>query len=180
MRFPERVLALHEGFDAADIPHAIGGAIALAYGVNEPRGTRDIDVNVFVEVDRADDVLGALPAGVDVKPDTADRIRRDGQIRLWWDDTPVDLFFDYAPIHEQARRHAMRVPFEGTTIDVLGPVELAVFKVMFDRGRDWGDIEEMIQSESLDVDAVRTALSEMLEPDDDRFAKLDEAVRRGN
>lgn len=180
MRLPERVVALHEALAAARIPHAIGGAIALAYSTDEPRGTRDIDVNVFVEVDRAADVLAALPDGVAAGPDAAAKIARDGQIRLWWDDTPVDLFFDYDPIHAQARRHARTVPYEGTTIPVLAAVELAVFKSVFDRSRDWADIEDMVRSRALDVDAVRSALRELFEPDDERFARLDEAARRGS
>lgn len=174
------MLALHHAFDDAGIPHAVGGALALAYSTAEPRGTRDIDINVFVPIGRAADVLAALPAGVAQPPGTAEKLARDEQIRLWWDDTPVDLFFDYAPIHEQARRNARRVPFAGQHIDVLGPVELAVFKAMFNRSRDWPDIEAMIRAGALDVDAVREALTAMLDPDDDRFARLDEAVRNAD
>lgn len=180
MRLPERVIVLHDALDAADIPHAIGGAIALAYSTAEPRGTRDIDVNVFVEVDQAEAVLAAMPDGVTLRPDAVERIARDGQIRLWWEDTPVDLFFDYDPIHQQAARNAKTVPYEGIEIPVLGAVELAVFKSMFDRSRDWADIEEMVRAEALDVEDVREALREMLDADDPRFARLDEAVRRGS
>jgi len=35
----DQLLAVHDGLDAAGIPHAIGGAIALGYCVLEPRGT---------------------------------------------------------------------------------------------------------------------------------------------
>jgi hypothetical protein len=70
------------------------------------------------------------------------------------------------------------VPFASTRIPVLGPVELAVFKVMFDRTRDWADIEAMIQAGTLDLDAVRVALTGLVGEDDERFARLDEAVRR--
>ena len=42
----ERAVALHRALDDAGIPHALGGALALGYHVSEPRGTRDIDVNV--------------------------------------------------------------------------------------------------------------------------------------
>jgi len=104
---------------------------------------------------------------------------RDGQVRLWWDETPVDLFFDYAPVHADAARHRRTVPFAGTEISVLGPVELAVFKAMFDRTRDWADIEAMVAASSVDVDAVLASLQTMLGREDPRFARLDEAVRRG-
>ena len=48
----ERLLAVHDALDGAGMPHAIGGAIALGYCVVEPRGTRDLDVNVFVPQER--------------------------------------------------------------------------------------------------------------------------------
>src|ERR1700749_1918626 len=88
---PEKVVAIHRALSTAKIPHAIGGAIALAYYA-EPRATIDVDVNVFVPTDRWPDVRDALSGpGVDVKADES-ALARDGQVRLWWDRNPVDLF----------------------------------------------------------------------------------------
>jgi len=53
-----------------------------------------------------------------------------------------------------------------------------VFKAMYDRTRDWADIEAMLGASTLDLDAVREGLGEMLPPHDPRFARLDEALRR--
>jgi hypothetical protein len=175
---PERLVELHRSLARRRVPHAFGGAIALAYWTLEPRGTRDIDVNVFVPAADCARALRALPDGVARPPGTEEAIVRDGQIRLWWDDTPLDLFFDYVPVHAEAARHRRTVPFSGTRIPVLGPVELAVFKTMFDRTRDWADIEAMLAAGTLDLDAVREALRTLLEDDDPRFARLDEAQRR--
>ncbi len=122
--------------------------------------------------------LRALPDDVAQPEGAADAIVRDGQVRLWWGETPVDLFFDYAPIHETAERHRRTVRFARTRIPVLAPIELAIFKAMFDRTRDWADIEAMAAAGSLDADAVRAGLRGMLDPDDPRFARLDEALRR--
>ncbi len=69
------------------------------------------------------------------------------------------------------------MPFSGIRIPVLGPVELATFKTMFARTRDWADIEAMLAAGTLDGDAVRTTLETMLASDDPRFARLDEAER---
>jgi pimeloyl-ACP methyl ester carboxylesterase len=173
----ERIVALHEALNARRIPHAFGGAIALAYATQEPRGTRDIDLNIFVPVAEADAVLDALPRGIEAPGDAAATIRRDGQVRLFWDDTPIDLFFNYAPIHDEAARHRRSVPFEGTRIPVLGPIELAVFKAMFSRGRDWGDLEEMADAGTLDRKAVRANLVDLVGEDDERVARLDELAR---
>ena len=69
------------------------------------------------------------------------------------------------------------MPFAGTRIPVLGPTELAVFKVMFGRTRDWADVEAMLAAGTLDVEAVRAELATLLDVDDERFARLDEAAR---
>lgn len=108
-----KLLALHDTLAAAGVAHAFGGAIALAYCTEDPRGTRDVDINVFVDATAAQPVLDALPPGVAVPADTAGRIADDGQIRLWWDDTPVDLFFNYAPLHAQAGRRRARAAGPG-------------------------------------------------------------------
>lgn len=62
MNLVERILAVADALDDGNFPWAFGGAFALAYATAEPRGTRDIDVNVFVEGSRADRVSAMLPA----------------------------------------------------------------------------------------------------------------------
>lgn len=178
MTLVERLLALHRAFEEAELPHAFGGAISLAYWTEEPRGTRDVDVNVFVPSAEAARVLDALPDGVEATGDAAGALERDGQARLWWDETPVDVFLDYAPIHRQAAEHRREVPFAGAEIPVLGPVELAVFKAMFDRTRDWADIEAMLAAGSVEAGEVAGVLRTMVEDDDPRFERLAEARRR--
>jgi hypothetical protein len=172
----ERLLALHRALSRRRIPHAFGGAIALAFWTLDPRGTSDIDVNVFVSAANAQRVLDALPDGVAVPAGTAEAIARDGQVRLWWDDTPIDLFFDYVPVHAEAARNRRVVPFAETRIPVLGPNELAVFKVMFDRTRDWADIEALLANDAIDPDALALTLRTMLPEGDRRFGRLEEAV----
>lgn len=172
MTLAERLVAIHRGLAAARIPHAFGGAIALAYWTLDPRGTSDIDVNIFVPAAGSARALAALPDGVEQPAGLTDVIARDGQVRLWWEGTPVDLFFDNLPVHEDAARGRRRVPFQGAEIPVLGPVELAVFKVMFDRTRDWADLEAMAETGTLDVEAVRASLLTMLDAADPRLGRL--------
>ncbi len=179
MTLAERVVALHRALARARVPHAFGGAIALAYWTLDPRGTSDIDVNVFVPASDCSAALAALPPAIATPDGTVETIAAQGQIRLWWDEVPVDLFFDYVPVHADAARRARTVPFAGTRIPVLGPVELAVFKAMFDRTRDWADIEALVAAKTIDIDAVRATLATLLESDDHRFTRLDEAILRG-
>jgi hypothetical protein len=170
---PERIVAIHRALSRAGLPHAFGGAIALAYATLDPRGTSDVDVNIFTPASAPERALAALPDGIAQPPGTAQAIARDGQVRLWWDETPIDLFFDYIPLHDEAARHRRTVPFEGEQIPILGPVELAAFKVMFDRTRDWADLEAMLEAGTLDVGAVRESVGELVEAGDPRLARLD-------
>ena len=173
----DQIVAVSEALTAAQIPHAFGGALALAYYTEDPRGTRDIDVNAFVPATRAERVLTALPAGVDVPPATADRIAADGQVRLWWDDTPVDLFLDYAPLHARAARGTREVPFAGRQIRILGPVELLLFKALFGRPQDWVDIAAVVEARAVDRRVVRRGLLALVGAEDQRIAKWDALPR---
>jgi len=168
----DKVLAVARSLDEAEIPYAFGGAIALAYCTEDPRGTRDIDVNAFVPASDAARLLAALPSAVLVPEGTAQVVAADGQVRLWWDDTPVDLFLDYAPLHAQAARGRRTVPFAGRQISVLGPVELVLFKALFDRPKDWVDIATVLEAGALlEPQAVHRGLVELLGPDDARVAR---------
>ncbi|MCO5314762.1 MAG: hypothetical protein M9938_01140 [Solirubrobacterales bacterium] len=174
----EKVTLIHRTFETAEIPHAIGGALALAY-YGEPRVTIDVDVNLFVPVERADEVLAVLGGiGVDA---TADRkaIARDEQVRLWWGRNPVDLFFAYDPFHDAMRKAARTVPFGEGTIQVLAPEHLLVCKVLFDRVKDWIDIEQVLVGEAvIDSDEIETWLTRMVGENDDRLERFHELRSR--
>jgi hypothetical protein len=170
---PDKVIAIHEALQAAKIPHALGGALALAYYAT-PRATIDIDLNVFVPAERWQGVIGALdPLGVASKDLEPAELERDGQCRLWWGDNPVDLFFAYDPIHDEMHKEVRRVPFGGTTVSILSPEHLAVCKAMFDRRRDWLDIEQMLlATDDLRIDEVEQWLERMAGKRDPRLARL--------
>lgn len=174
---PDKIVALHRQLTSAKLPHAFGGALALAYYA-EPRATIDIDVNVFVapsaypDVERALDELGINDGA---NPTTVDR---DGQCRLRWGDTPIDLFFAYDALHE-AMRHAIRQqPFGDTRIPVLAPEHLLVCKAIFNRPKDWLDIEQMLVCvDELDTQEVRAWLDRIVGGDDPRRQRFDTLAR---
>jgi hypothetical protein len=169
----ERLLAVHDALTEAQLPHAIGGAIALGYCTAEPRGTRDLDVNVFVGQARFKEVAAALPEEIVVTPSDIAVAERDGQVRLMWDDMPVDVFMNNVPFHAAAQRSVREVEFMGRTIPVLGCTALAVFKAMFDRTQDWADIEAMQATGSIEVGEVARWLADMSPADSPRLARLE-------
>ena len=172
MRLVERIVELHERLAAAELPHAFGGALALAWCTQRARGTIDIDVNVFVPVGRLDEVLTAIMPPVACAAAERDQLERDGQARLWWDATPVDLFLNTTPFHVAVGERIREEPFGGTTVPFVGCSDLAVFKAFFDRTKDWADLEEMHAAGTLDADRVVGVLVRYLGPDDPRITRL--------
>jgi hypothetical protein len=169
---PGKIVALHRAFEQAKVGHAFGGALALAWCTRRPRGTSDIDINIFAPPTQTRRVLRALPSDVHWTDSDRDRLRNDGQVRLWWDTTPVDLFLSTTSFHRRASRRVRREPFRAVSLPFLACDDLAVFKVFFDRSRDWADLEEMIAARSFDVGAVGATIAELLGDDDPRLARL--------
>jgi len=169
---PAKIVAVHRALDGADLPHAFGGALALAWCTQRARGTIDIDLNAFVGVDRLSEVLAALPPEVAATPTDIELLERDGQARLWWNGTPVDLFLDTTDFHRAAATRCRWEDFGGVLLPFLSCADLAVFKAFFDRTKDWADLEEMAAAGTLDADRVVGVLVRHLGGDDPRVAKV--------
>ena len=172
MSLPDKIVALHQSLEDAGVPHAFGGALALAWCTERARGTIDIDLNLFVPPDGAAAVLEALPPEVVCTDDDRAAIDRDGQVRLWWDRTPVDVFFNTTDFHVKVADRVRWEPFRDRELPFLACRDLAVFKAFFNRTRDWADLEEMAATGSLDVDAVVGTLTRYLGADDERISRL--------
>lgn len=172
MLLPDRILAVHRSLASHHLPHAFGGALALAWCTQRARGTIDIDVNVFLPPDQADAAIAALPAEVAVsEPDRA-ALLTSGQVRLWWDTTPIDVFLDTTAFHEAVGTRIRWEPFGGVDVPFLACRDLAVFKAFFDRTKDWADLEEMHAAGTLDIEAVAGVLVNYLGGDDYRIERL--------
>jgi hypothetical protein len=166
------VLAIERAL--AGVPHAFGGALALAYYA-EPRATIDIDLNVFVRADRFAEVAGPLVRlGVPAAdPSIAALVRRDGQVRVMWDGTPIDLFFSYDAFHEAAGAARHSVPFGDGTISILAASHLIVCKVIFNRPRDWVDIDAMLAAHAaVDTAEVIRWVARLAGDEDPRYNRI--------
>jgi hypothetical protein len=139
--------------DSLHVPHQFGGAIALAW-YRSPRATTDIDLNITLSPPEAEPVLGALShLGVSVSDAGRATIERDGQARLDWDGSYLDLFFATLDLHRDMATHSREVSFGPVLIPILSPEHLIVCKAIFDRPKDWVDIEEIV-AWGTDVESV--------------------------
>jgi hypothetical protein len=168
-----RIVALHRALDKAGLPHAFGGALALAWCTARARGTIDIDVNVFGDASRFREVVAALPQGISRDATQLAALERDGQARLWWDRTPIDLFLDTTPFHHEAFGRCRQEQFGGADVPFLACRDIAVFKAFFNRTKDWADLEEMKAAGTLEVEHVAAILVQYVGADDERVRRLE-------
>ena len=172
MTLVERIVTLHRALAKAEVPHAFGGALALAWCTERARGTIDIDINLFVDSKGFEVVEGALPDGIEITDQDREAIAADGQVRLWWEATPVDVFCNTTPFHEAASRRVRIEPFGGADVPFLACRDLAVFKAFSDRTKDWADLEEMHAAGTLDLPAVLGTIVEYLGAGDHCIERL--------
>lgn len=168
----EKLFAVDDALAAASLPHAFGGAIALAYCVEEPRGTRDLDVNIFRDAADAAVVLEALPDGIEVTEADIAAVERDAQKRLFWDGVPIDVFMNNLPLHEVVADGVVWVELQGRQIPVLDCASLAVFKALFDRTKDWADMEAIAAATPEDIATAVHTLAELVGDDDPAYKRL--------
>jgi len=168
----EKMLAIGAALDDRHLPYAFGGALALAFCTERARGTIDIDVNVFAAQDEARSVLDALPVDVVATDGDILALESEGQTRLWWEQTPVDLFLDTTAFHLEVAQRRQFHEFGGRPMPFLGCSDLAVFKAFFNRTKDWADLEEMLVIGALNVDQTIGVLVRYLGADDERVERL--------
>lgn len=173
--------AIADALGAAGFSHALGGALALGVA-GVPRGTKDVDVNVFVEVEEVPGVIETL-SGLGIELDAEAclaRARRDGMFVGSWDGMRIDVFVPSIPFSREAERTAITITVDGWTGTFLSAEAIAVFKLLFFRLKDQGDLERLIavQGDRLDHAYVRKWIVEMMGEDDERTALWDRFVER--
>lgn len=175
-----RIISLHEMLHSIGLPHQFGGAIALAWYRN-PRATTDIDINLTLPPEAAEPILQALALlGVTITPEDRAAIAVDGQARLDWDGSYLDVFFATMDLHFEMAERAHVVRFGPVDIPILAPEDLIICKAVFDRPKDWLDIEEMLRW-GTEVDAALALrwVGDILGPQSGQYARLNELLSAG-
>ncbi|MCL4449146.1 MAG: hypothetical protein M1483_00715 [Actinobacteria bacterium] len=86
---------------------------------------------------------------------------RDEQIRLWWDDTPIDLFFMNIPLHQAMNEHKQPRTFDGIPTFIISVTYLVTCKIIFNRFKDWADIETVLEHPDLNTNEVTKWVSDI-------------------
>lgn len=173
---------LARALDRAGVPYAIGGAIA--YGLwGDPRGTQDVDLNLFVGDDGLDRALDALVGvGLSIDRAAAHRAHAEGDVLIGsFDGMRVDLFTPSIPFSWEAGSTAVRVAGPLGEAAYLSAEATAVFKLLFFRSKDLVDLEKLVavQGDDLDRAYVRRWLVDMMGEDDVRVEAWDRLCAAG-
>jgi len=176
--------------ERAGMKTAIGGAIAFGFW-GPPRGTKDVDLNVFVGESRFEELLATLERGgcapkldrEDWTPeDRLELLRRltEGDVAVVYKDhMRVDVFVPSIDFYSEAERTLKEVPLRGRRVLVLSAESITIFKLLFFRDKDLVDVRRLValQGPALDRAYVRDQLVSMVGPDDERIAAWDEVVK---
>lgn len=167
---------LGEALRENNIPYAIGGALALGVWAI-PRATMDVDINVFVEPEDLDPVFRLLKGlGVELDVTRAQSDARDrGMFEAHWGDFRIDVFTPSIDFSREAERTRRLQTVGDTELYFLVPEALAVFELLFFRGKDIVDLERLIavQLENLDHRYVREKIVDMMGEEDPRVSQWD-------
>lgn len=177
----EAAQCIADALEKANIPYAIGGALALAVA-GVPRGTADVDVNVFIEARHLDALIDLLQhLGITFDKEAANvRARQDGMFVGRWDGMRIDVFLPSIPFSAEAGRTRTRLTDEaGWSGWFLSAEAIAVFKLLFFRGKDLVDLERLVAvRDELDHAYVRRWIVDMMGEDDERIRRWDALVQR--
>lgn len=183
-------LRVQDALTDAGLKAALGGGLAFNLWAL-PRVTKDVDLNVFVREEEHARVLavleglGCAASGQGARWDDAAREEflrraREGEVAVaWYGDVRLDVFVPSIPFYDEAERTLRPVTFpDARERLVLSPEALAVFKLLFFRDKDVGDLRRLVavQRDDLDVAWVRGQVVSMVGEDDDRVRTWDTIV----
>ncbi|MCL5948772.1 MAG: hypothetical protein M1420_06405 [Actinobacteria bacterium] len=154
----DKMTRLDDALGSASSPsaYAFGGSIALDY-YTEPRATTDFDVNIACSERQSPEVLSylrkALP-DLEIDERVVAIAQKDGQVRIGWGQYKLDLFFANTDFHEAIAQRVHLVPFLDREIPIIAEEHLIACKAIFNRTKDWLDIEDMLSDAPAGLDAA--------------------------
>lgn len=175
-------------FDRLQLQRSYGGAIAYNY-YGPPRLTQDIDVLALVPDLKAPSLVEELagagclhgerhPRPVELRP-VLDDLRGKGHMAVFlYRGIRIEVFAPWHPFHHRVLERSPERDLEGRRIRVHAPEDLIVFKKIFDRPKDIGDIKAILMAQKgrLDLERLRSDAKELLA--EESFRELESLIVR--
>ena len=147
----------------------IGGLAVAIWG--EPRLTRDVDLKVLLQRDRADELVKALPQGFRCIADQPEETLRRVGFLFVQDEAGIRIDFLLAEtgFDVEALSRKRQIEMTGEHIAVCTAEDLIVYKLISTRPRDHDDVLGVVrrQQDKLDDDYVTSWLSQFEQALDD-------------
>jgi hypothetical protein len=173
-------------FNGLQLRRSYGGAIAYNY-YGPPRLTQHIDVLALVPDMKipalVDEFAGAGclhgdrdPGPVELRP-VLDDLRSKAHYTVFHcRGIRTELFVPWHPFHHRVLERSPERELEGRRIRIHAPEDLIVFKKIFDRPKDIGDIKAilMAQKGNLDLERLRFEAKSLLT--DQSFEELESLI----
>ncbi len=166
---PEYVLAIINLFEHNDIRVVVGGALAAVYYM-PPRLTTDVDINVSCDEQHSSRPLDLLSDQLHAQVTHRHRetSKQDGQaigIDLG-NNIRLDIFFHIGQFSDFIFDNSRRVQFGGEEISIMSPEGIIACKAIFNRAKDWLDINNILLDTPLDAGKLKEVLCDIAHMDD--------------
>ena len=149
------LLAIHQLFDAEQVPHALCGGLAANLYRDEVRATSDVDLSIILEPARLAAVVDALErAGWHSEP----YWKHGNQLRLSREAyARVDCIIAGTDLERSAIIRAASADIDGVAVPVQTPEDLITLKLIAGRARDIEAVAAIIvaRGDDLDTDYIR-------------------------
>ncbi len=179
---------LEDVFERLQLRRSYGGAIAYNYYA-PPRLTQDVDVLVLVPDIKVPELLDAFssagcrhlhpdPRPLELQAVLGDFRSKAHLAAFACRDIRTELFLPWHPFHYRVLERSTDRDLEGRKIRIHAAEDLIVFKKVFDRPKDIGDIKAMLMSQKgkLEIERLLSDAQQLL--NDDGYWELESLVRQ--
>lgn len=174
---------LEDVFDRLQLLRSYGGAIAYNY-YGPPRLTQDVDVLALVPDTKIPALLeefasaGCLYGAEDPGPLELRLVLEDLRSRahlavFLCRGIRTELFVPWHPFHHRVLERSPERDLEGRRIRIHAPEDIIVFKKIFDRPKDIGDIKAILMAQKGKLDLARLRNDARLLLSDDSMTELE-------
>ncbi len=174
-------------FDSLELRRSYGGAIAYNY-YGPPRLTQDVDVLALVPDTRIPALMdefvatGSRHGDLDPRPIELRSVLQDLRSKahlavFMCRGIRTELFVPWHPFHHRVLERSPERDLEGRRIRIHMAEDLIVFKKIFDRPKDIGDIKAMLMAQRgrLDLGRLKSDAKGLLT--DESYRELEDLVK---